>query len=203
MDFKIIDRVIECTNENLIGDNADYTANFTFDDEWIGKVVTARFIRGNEHVDRLLENNKCLIPVEVLKSGYIKVGVFTDEMTSTYCSKFVYESIKEQNGNTIEPTPDIYAQIIARLNDMQSGNISDDMIESAVNKYLEDHPINNLTNEDVQNIVSKYVTEHEEDFKGEPGYTPQKCVDYWTAEDISEIQSYIDTQIGGVLSGSY
>ena len=39
--------------------------------------------------------------------------------------------------------------------------------------------------------------------KGEDGYTPVKGTDYWTAEDIAEIQSYIDNQIGGALNGSY
>lgn len=39
--------------------------------------------------------------------------------------------------------------------------------------------------------------------KGNPGYTPVKGTDYWTSEDISEIQSYIDTQIGGALNGTY
>ena len=42
--------------------------------------------------------------------------------------------------------------------------------------------------------------------KGKPGadgYTPVKGTDYWTNEDISEIQSYIDNQIGGALNGSY
>lgn len=38
---------------------------------------------------------------------------------------------------------------------------------------------------------------------GNPGYTPVKGTDYWTDEDISEIQSYIDTQIGGALNGTY
>lgn len=38
---------------------------------------------------------------------------------------------------------------------------------------------------------------------GNPGYTPVKGTDYWTSEDISEIQSYIDTQIGGALNGTY
>lgn len=55
-------------------------------------------------------------------------------------------------------------------------------------------------------------TEWLESLKGEPGkdgapgadgYTPVKGTDYWTNEDISEIQSYIDTQIGGALNGSY
>lgn len=39
--------------------------------------------------------------------------------------------------------------------------------------------------------------------KGEDGYTPQKGTDYWTTEDIAEIQSYIDAQIGGTLNDSY
>lgn len=38
---------------------------------------------------------------------------------------------------------------------------------------------------------------------GNPGYTPVKGTDYWTSEDISEIQSYIDNQIGGALNGTY
>ena len=39
--------------------------------------------------------------------------------------------------------------------------------------------------------------------KGSDGYTPVKCTDYWTTDDKAEIQSYIDTQIGGALNGSY
>ena len=39
--------------------------------------------------------------------------------------------------------------------------------------------------------------------KGKDGYTPVKGTDYWTDEDKAEIQSYIDAQIGGALSGSY
>lgn len=39
--------------------------------------------------------------------------------------------------------------------------------------------------------------------KGADGYTPVKGTDYWTTDDKAEIQSYIDTQIGGALNGSY
>ena len=50
---------------------------------------------------------------------------------------------------------------------------------------------------------SDFTPEQLESLKGADGYTPVKGTDYWTDEDISEIQSYIDTQIGGVLNGSY
>ena len=42
-----------------------------------------------------------------------------------------------------------------------------------------------------------------ESLKGADGYTPVKGTDYWTTDDKAEIQSYIDTQIGGALNGSY
>ena len=38
---------------------------------------------------------------------------------------------------------------------------------------------------------------------GADGYTPVRGTDYWTAQDVAEIQSYIDNQIGGALNGSY
>lgn len=46
-------------------------------------------------------------------------------------------------------------------------------------------------------------TEWLESLKGADGYTPVKGTDYWTTDDKAEIQSYIDSQIGGVLNGSY
>lgn len=38
---------------------------------------------------------------------------------------------------------------------------------------------------------------------GADGYTPVRGTDYWTSEDIAEIKTYIDSQIGGALNGSY
>lgn len=76
--------------------------------------------------------------------------------------------------------------------------------ETNANEYYEKTKLltDSITG-DVQRIVVEYVTEHKDELKGEPGYTPVKGTDYWTAEDIAEIQSYIDNQIGGALNGSY
>lgn len=67
-------------------------------------------------------------------------------------------------------------------------------------------------------VANGYIgteTEWLESLKGEPGqagkdgangndgYTPVKGTDYWTSDDIAEIQTYIDNQIGGALNGSY
>lgn len=39
--------------------------------------------------------------------------------------------------------------------------------------------------------------------KGDQGYTPVRGTDYWTAGDIAEMKSYIDSQIGGALNDTY
>lgn len=146
MRFKVKSRIIKCIDIDNnytnppIGDNADYEASFTFDEEWDGHIKTARFIHGDKYVERILEDDKCLIPVEVLKYGYLKVGVFTAKMTTTQCEVFVRPSIKELHGATIEPTPDVYAQIIKMIENINV-QVSDEQIEKAVAKYMEEHPI--------------------------------------------------------------
>ena len=39
--------------------------------------------------------------------------------------------------------------------------------------------------------------------KGDPGYTPQKGIDYWTTEDKAEIEDYIDERTHLAISYSY
>lgn len=291
--FEVKDRVIKRIGDfvNTVGDNSDYEAEFLFDSEWDGHIKTARFIKSGKYVEQILENDRCLIPVEVLKHGYLKVGVFTSEMTTTQCEVFIRPSIKQDNGVTTEPTPDVYSQIIKMIENIEIAGVTDEQIERAVTKYLSEHPIETLTEQDVQRIVSEYVAAHKYELKGDKGekgdaftyedftpeqlaslkgekgadgidgkdgsngldgadgvdgksaydiavdngfvgtevewleslkgadgangadgkdgyngtdgYTPVKGTDYWTAEDIAYIQSYVDTQIGGALNGSY
>ena len=117
MQFEIINRVIKCTEYNvcLIGDNEDYKATFVFDNEWNGMIKTARFIQNGKYVDQILSNDKCSIPVEVLKQGRLSVGVYADGMVTTPCEIYIRQSIKETNGAVAEPTPDVYSQIIKMI----------------------------------------------------------------------------------------
>lgn len=196
MKFEIKDRVIKRIDNcnNTVGDNSDYEAEFLFDSEWDGHIKTARFIKDGNYAEKILQNDKCLIPVEVLKHGNLKVGVFSADMTSTQCEVYVKPSIKDSLGSPAEPTPDVYAQIIKMIEDMEQSKISEAQC---------------------QQIVSDYFVAHKEELKGEKGeqgiqgvpgsdgYTPVRGVDYWTSADITQIQSYIDGQIGGALNGTY
>lgn len=175
MRFVVSKRVIRCLDPSpIIGDNSDRVAEFITDSEWNGVVITARFENAKTGVyrDMLLDSDKkCLIPVEVLKKGIVKVGIFSTNMTTTYCEKEVVRSIKEVNGVPATPTPDVYAQIIEMIEEIEHGEIPQEQIEEAVEAYLEEHPIETLTEEDVVRIVTAYVTEHHDELKGDPGET--------------------------------
>lgn len=110
----ITDRNIRVDNaDNQISYNQDYIAEFHFDDEWNGKVKTARFVQNGEHFDVVLVDDRCEIPP--LKTGFIRVGVFTDLMTSTYADVYFKTSIKDGSGNPTEPPEDVYAQLTALI----------------------------------------------------------------------------------------
>lgn len=208
------------------------------------------------------DNNECLVPWEVIKPGILHVSVFCgDLITADTATVYINESGYEDGGAPEDPSQTVYEQIIAMLNEIETGGIPDDKIAAAVQSYLAEHPVETLTEEDVQRIVSEYVTAHKGELKGDKGdkgdpgtpgsdgldgadgtngksayniavdngftgtetewleslkgntgapgapgadgYTPVRGTDYWTAEDVAEIQTYIDNQIGGALDGSY
>lgn len=243
--FCVHNQVITRTDTNVIvADSRNYLqATFIFSEEWNGKEKTAIFIHDDKAYHVLLENDKCLVPWEVIKPGALSVSVFAgDLITTNACITSIKDSGYTDGTKPSDPTPTIYEQIMKKLDEIQAGTVNPDEIAKAVEKYLQEHPVETLTEEDVQRIVSEYITKHKDELKGEKGdkgdkgdtgpagpqgpqgiqglqgiqgekgdtgatgpegYTPVKGTDYWTADDVAEIQSYIDSQIGGALNGSY
>ena len=229
--FNVYKQKIKRTDtQQIVSDSRNYLhAAITFsDDDWTG-IKTAVFKNGDVVKHAVLDdNNECLVPWEVIKPGILHVSVFCgDLITADTATVYINESGYEDGGAPEAPSPTVYEQIIAMLNDIETGGIPDDKIAEAVGKYLSEHPVETLTEEDVQRIVSEYVAAHKEELKGDKGdkgdtgapgadgkdgadgaagadgYTPVRGTDYWTAQDVAEIQSYIDNQIGGALNGSY
>lgn len=266
--FDVCKQKIQRTDKcRVVSDSRNYLyAAFTFsDDDWTG-IKTAIFKNGDTVKHAMLDDSdECLVPWEVIKPGIMHVSVYCgDLITADTATVYIYESGYEVGGSPEDPTPTVYEQIIAMLNDIETGGIPDDKIADAVEKYLSEHPVETITEEQIQQIVSTYVTVHKEELKGEKGdkgdpgtpgsdgldgddgldgksaydiavahgfvgteaewleslsgepgqpgvdgtpgadgYTPVKGTDYWTESDKAEIQSYIDTQIGGALNGSY
>ena len=212
--FKVNGQNIIRTDTNrVVSDSRNYLrASFEFSEEWTG-IKTAIFKSGDIVRNSILENNECLVPWEVIKPGLMKVSVFCGDLITADSSTVpITESGYAEGGAPQDPSQTVYEQIISMLNEIETGGIPDEKIAAAVQAYLEAHPVESLTEQDVQRIVAEYVVTHKEELKGDKGdkgdpgtdgYTPVKGTDYWTAEDIAELQSYIDSQIGGALNGSY
>lgn len=143
MHFTVSERKIKCDDANikLIGDNADYTASFTFDEEWEGQIKTARFQLKNKYADVILEDNACTIPASILKQGILEIGVYTEKITSMTCEIQVMASIKEKAGNVAAPAYDVYTQILNKLKEQESGGISDERLMQAVNNAIADNEV--------------------------------------------------------------
>ena len=143
MNFDIKNRVITGDDTLIVGDNADYVANFTFDEEWTGLTITARFISCNGiYKEKIIKESKCDIPCEVLKCGYCRVGVYSAKKTTTEHRFFVTKSIKNDNCQECEPTPDVYAQLTQHLDELY---------------------------EQMPNEVAQYFEQHKDEFKGDKG----------------------------------
>ena len=116
--------------------NSDYTVHFDFDAEWDAyKTKTARFVYGSKYKDVVFDGNEC--PVPIIANAYgLNVGVFAGDLhTSTPAYVETERSILCGFGSPADPDPDVYAQIMEKLN-----MIGDD-IGAAVEEYLEENPI--------------------------------------------------------------
>lgn len=125
MDFIIKDKVIKLDkqsldNKKVVSYNSDYIANFIFDEEWEDKVKTVRFINDGEYVDVVLTDvDSCKIPLAVMKSGTLEVGVFAGNLqTTTVARVTITPSILEETGVPAGPVDDVYTQIMEKLDEM-------------------------------------------------------------------------------------
>ena len=171
--FNVYKQKIKRTDtQHIVADSRNYLkASFTFsDDDWTG-IKTAIFKNGDVVKHAVLDdNNECLVPWEVIKPGILHVSVFCgDLITADTATVYINDSGYEDGGIPEDPSPTVYEQIIAMLNEIETGGIPDDKIAAAVQAYLAEHPVETLTEEDVQRIVSEYVTAHKGELKGDKG----------------------------------
>ena len=169
--FKVNGQHIVRTDTNrVVSDSRNYLrASFEFSEEWTG-IKTAIFKSGDVVRHAVLEGDECLVPWEVIKPGFMKVSVFCGDLITTDSSTVpITESGYAEGGAPQDPSQTVYEQIIAMLNEIETGGIPDEKIAEAVEKYLSEHPVETITEEQIQQIVSTYVTVHKEELKGDKG----------------------------------
>lgn len=99
--------------------NSDFSVNFTFDEDWAEHYSkTARFIANDgSFVDVPFSGDTC--PVPILRNTYgFNVGVYAGNLATTtpaYCP--AKKSILCPGGVPKDPEPDVYNEIMEKLND--------------------------------------------------------------------------------------
>lgn len=107
----------------IVCGNSDYTITFDFDSDWnLTGPKTARFVyvKGGEvlHEDKVFSGKTVAVPV-LSDVSFVDVGVFAGDLCTTTPARIrCKRSILCGSGEVHEPTPDVYAQIMALFNEM-------------------------------------------------------------------------------------
>lgn len=113
--------------EEVISHNSDYVIEFDFDEEWQDKVKTVYFVcEDGSYQPIVMSGNSCGVPMMAGEHRRIFVGVQAGSAekpsvlkTTRPCCLKVKDSIADYLGEQIpDPTPDVYEQIIAMLNNL-------------------------------------------------------------------------------------
>lgn len=112
----------------VVADSYNYLeASFIFSSEWDELSKTAVFRNGIHTYSQLLSNDICIVPHEVLKEGMLSVSVFGSKgdivelITADRVEILVHESGYEEGQTPLPPTPDVYADILEKLEGLSGG----------------------------------------------------------------------------------
>ncbi len=169
LEFNVKNQNISRTDDfYVVADSQNYlTAEFTFSEEWTYP-ATAVFRYDEKHYNVLLENNRCIVPWEVIKAPFFTVSVFCgDRITANAVRISVEKSGYAEGEAPGAPTPDVYARLIELSEETKS--------------------IAQSVRSDADNGV----------FDGKDGYTPVKGMDYFTDAEINDIVVQVTENVSG------
>ena len=115
LEFNVKNQIISRTDSfDVVADSQNYlSAEFTFTEEWTGSVVAVFGSADGKFYDVLVDENKCLVPWEVIKAPFFTISVFCgDLVTANIVRVDVEKSGYNQGEERKEPTADIYNQIL-------------------------------------------------------------------------------------------
>lgn len=126
----------------IVCDNTDYVVNFSLSDEWQPYTnKTVRFRYGDKVTDTVFSGNMVAIP-RISDADICEIGLFAGDLYTTTCAILCCKrSILHDDGSPAAPTDDVYNQIMDMLADIEAGQVSEEDIQKAVEKYLEENPI--------------------------------------------------------------
>lgn len=173
LDFKVQNQILTRRDNNkVVRDSQNYLyAKLTCSEDWSGeKTMVFKGSSGDAYNVLLDDEDTCLVPWEVLTAERIYVSAFCgDLITANVVRIDTIKSGYEIGKESRIPTPDIYNQIIEKINDIEQGTVDPEVVAQIVDEYLQDKDF--VTEDDVEAIVATYVTEHKDELKGDTGAT--------------------------------
>lgn len=145
----------------IVCGNNDYIIKFTFDEEWAKyNTKTARFKWNGNYVDIVFDGDTCPVPV-VNNTYFVVVGVYAGNLHTTTPATFKCEkSILCGEGSPKEPTPDVYNQIMEKLN-----NLNTDGYEELKEEIGELENLDTQTKENLVAAINEAITQAEQSDK--------------------------------------
>ena len=144
IEIAVKDRIAWQTNRiEYICGNSDYVVDFAFDGEWENAdYKTARFIHGEQHTDVLFTGNQCEVPI-ILDVNSMEVGVYAGNLrTTTGAMVLCKKSILCNDGTPADPPPDVYAQVMELLKNVETDSSGECLITRI--ESMEETGIRNL-----------------------------------------------------------
>jgi hypothetical protein len=142
INIKVRDKIAYREEDSLpfiVSGNSDYAVVFDFDGEWDEYVTkTARFIMGGGYTDVVFDGCECAIPT-LRGGGVLEVGVYAGDIHTTTSAEIGVKPCVTSGGEeNAPPTPDVYAQIMEKLNSLGGGGGSVDVeaLKTAIEEAL-------------------------------------------------------------------
>lgn len=156
IEVAVRDRIAWQTNRTeYICGNGDFFIDFVFDGEWEeAENKTARFIYGEQYTDVLFTGNQCPVPI-IFNTNNVLVGVYAGNLkTTTSAEVHCNKSILCEAGTPDVPAPDVYSQLVTRLDEIEKNGITDERISTAIDEYFEENPIDTGVDFEVDNTLT-------------------------------------------------
>lgn len=133
--------------QHIVADNSDYTIRFLFDDQWEEGEKTVYFVRSNGYAYAPVKTVDGVVQVpiqtDVSLMSQLLIGVRQGEVkTSRPCGIAVYPAISDAiKDDAVQPKESLWEMVLDRLDELEKNGVSETQIAAAVEKYLEEHPI--------------------------------------------------------------
>ncbi len=175
---------------------------FTFPESWEGYTKTAVFRNGDITLSVILDGDsdlctgtdECYIPHEVIKFPELTVSVFgilgDSRVTTPQAAIRVIQSGYGEGDEPSDPTPTEYQQLVNLATETKqiAQSVRTDADNGAFKGDKGDpFTYSDFTPEQLASLKGKDGADGKDGTNGKDGYTPQKGVDYFTEEDIAEL----------------